>query len=351
LRAIRYCARMEFKLDPRTEEWFALALERGLAETIPPEDAGRELRQLAREDKPAAVLKAWEARGLIGTIHAQLARRHPDYEMLARTMRARDEVVAAGPRPRLFAPVLAATLGKLKVRERAAALHRLGFRSNEVDAVLHLEGEVQKTAKILAGRKTADPSAAYAFLEHTPPQLVVSVLSEYSNSKAVNKVRNYLHKWKPLRQGLPAAAAELETLGLARGPKFDKVIQELFRMQLLGKGRSPEDRTKLLKKLAGIKEPPKKKLEEKKKKPDENLKKRLMDKEAKAAEPAAAKAKTPNRANQQNAGQPPAPAGGVQQGRAHATPGKASPAKAQAATKKPAAVRKAPATRSSSKRR
>ena len=54
---------------------------------------------LAREEKPAAILKAWEARGLIGTIHPQLARRHPDYEMLARIVRARDEVVAAGLRP------------------------------------------------------------------------------------------------------------------------------------------------------------------------------------------------------------------------------------------------------------
>src|SRR5580692_1263773 len=110
LRAIRYAARMEFKLEPRTEEWFALAMERGLAESIPPEDVGRELRQLDREEKPAAILKAWETRGLIGTIHPQLARRHPDYEMLAGIIRARDEVIAAGLRPRLMGPVVAAVL-------------------------------------------------------------------------------------------------------------------------------------------------------------------------------------------------------------------------------------------------
>ncbi len=84
LRAIRYAARMDFKLESRTEEWFALALERGLADSIAPDEVGRELRQLAREEKPAAILKAWESRGLIGTIHPNLVKRHPDYEMLAR---------------------------------------------------------------------------------------------------------------------------------------------------------------------------------------------------------------------------------------------------------------------------
>jgi hypothetical protein len=66
---------------------------------------------------------------------------------------------------------------------------------------------------------------------------------------------------------------ELETLGMPRGPKFDKVIEGLFHQQLAGKARSPEDRIKLLRKLSGIKEPPKKKIEEKKK-PEKSLKKK-----------------------------------------------------------------------------
>src|SRR6202171_278795 len=93
LRAIRYAARMGFKLESRTEEWISLALERKLHEGISGEDAGQELRQLAREEKPTAILKAWEARGLIGSIHPQLARRHPDYETLGRILRARDDLL------------------------------------------------------------------------------------------------------------------------------------------------------------------------------------------------------------------------------------------------------------------
>src|SRR6202045_2178636 len=47
LRALRYAARMGFKLDTRTSDWFNLAIERALQETISPEDAGSEFRQAA----------------------------------------------------------------------------------------------------------------------------------------------------------------------------------------------------------------------------------------------------------------------------------------------------------------
>jgi len=292
---------------------------------------------LGREEKPAVILKAWESRGLIETIHPQLARRHPDYEMLSRLLRARDEVMAAGLRPRLSGPIIAAALGRLKPRETSAALQRLGFRSSEADAVLNLEDEAQKAVKLLAGRKTATPAEAYAFLERTPPHLIVYIMAEASNSKALSKVRNYIAKWRPLRQGLPSAAAELEALGVARGPKFDKVIEDLFNQQLAGKGRLPEDRTKLLRKLAGIKDEPKKK--EEKKKIDDKTKKKLTGKEGKVEQvPAPAPSSTPASTA---AGQPFAK-------KAAASRPAAPP---HAPAKKPAAPPKKSAARASSRRR
>jgi tRNA nucleotidyltransferase/poly(A) polymerase len=266
LRVLRYCARMSFKMESRTAEWFSLAIERELHEVIPAGDVGKEVRQLAREEKPAAILKSWETRSLIGAIHPQLARRHPHYDALNRLVRVRDDMVGAGYRPRLFAPATRALLGRLKPRERSAALARMDFRSAEREAILHLEAEAKKLVKILASRKTAAPRDAYNFLEKVPLDLLAFILAEFSNAKVLGKIRNFLYKWRPLRQALPLAAAELEGLGMPRGPKFDKVLEDLFQLQLLGKGRDPEDRIKRLRKLAGIKEPPKKKPKEERKK-------------------------------------------------------------------------------------
>ena len=158
--------------------------------------------------------------------------------------------------------------------------------------MLQIEEEAQKMVKMLTGRKTASADAAFAYLEKTPPDVLVYAMAEASNPKAMNKIRNYLSKWRPLSQALVGVANELELLGMARGPKFDKVVADFFQLQLLGRARAPEDRVKILRKLSGLKEP--KKPEEKK--PDEKLKKKLMGKKGSAPPAAAAETSKPGKA-------------------------------------------------------
>lgn len=291
LRALRYEARLGFKMETRTSDWFKLALERKLQETISPEDSGSEFRQVAREEKPGAVLKSWESRDLLGVIHPLLEKRHPDYEAINRIFRVREEMVSSGLRPRLFAPVTVAILGRLKDSERSAVLSRMSLPASEMRAVQEVEPGALKIVKLLTGPKTASPRDAYAFLEKAPADLLAYILAESNNAKAVGKIKTYFSKWKPIRQALPGVAVELEALGMERGPKFDKVVEDFFQLQLLGRARKPEEHAKILRKLAGIKEPPKK--VEEKKKPEKPKKKGEAGakQEPAAAAPAAAPAK------------------------------------------------------------
>jgi tRNA nucleotidyltransferase (CCA-adding enzyme) len=264
LRILRYAARMGFKMESRTQEWFDLAMERGLNETIEGAEAGHELRALAREDNPTATLKQWEARGLLAAIYPKLQRRKPDYDSLNKLARVRGNSLAAGLRPRVHVAVTAYTLGRLKSRELAGALRHLEFRSPEMEAIAHLVPEAQKVVKILKARKTNAPKDAYFYLASLPAEMLAFIEVELPNPRALSKIRNYIQKWRPLRLALPMA--ELDALAVPRGPKFDKILEQLFEMQLRGKARSPEDRTKALRQLAGIKEEPKKKPEKEKKK-------------------------------------------------------------------------------------
>jgi hypothetical protein len=137
---------------------------------------------------------------------------------------------------------------------------------------MSLEHEVDALSKMLAGRKTAQPAVAFAFLEKVPADWLVFALAGGANSQAINKIRTYLRRWRPLHQGLSASSLELESIGMPRGPKFDKVMESFFQAQLMGRGKTPEEITKLLRKLSGIKEPPPAK-EEKKKLPEKGKKK------------------------------------------------------------------------------
>jgi hypothetical protein len=205
-----------------------------------------------------------EQHHLLEFIHPLLAKKHPGFDAIQRLIKVRDDLFMAGFRPRLASPMMLAILGRLKDREMANMLSKLGFRSAEIDAIESFPEHVAAAEKDLTGKKTNVPAEAYRFIEKMPTEYLAYILAESNKSAAVSKVKAYLNKWRPIRMSLPVVANELEALGMPRGPKFDQVLEEVFAAQLNGRGKTPEEREKILRKLSGIKEPPKKKEKEKK---------------------------------------------------------------------------------------
>jgi tRNA nucleotidyltransferase (CCA-adding enzyme) len=268
MRALRFCARMSFKMEQRTQEWFDLAIERGLHETIEQQAIGQEVIDVAREENPIAILKQFEERDFLAVIHAKLQRRRPDYDGLGRLAKAREEFAAVGLKVRPVAGTLYYMFRKLEPR-MASMMKGLEIPAAAIASVQHLPGEARKLLQLLRGNKTKTAREAYELISRTPNELLVFMQAEFRNPRAASKIRNYLQKWRPLRLNLPIT--ELSNLGVPRGPKFDKVIEQLFDAQLRGKGRTPEDVTKLLKQFAGIKDEPKKPPKEEKKKRGKDL--------------------------------------------------------------------------------
>jgi tRNA nucleotidyltransferase (CCA-adding enzyme) len=347
MRILRYCARMGFKMEPRTQEWFDLAMERGMNKNIEAVDVGHEMRALAREDIPVATLKQWEAYGMLALIHPNLQKRKPDYDSLNKMAKVRSNLYSAGLRPRLQYPVTYYTLGRLKPREATAALKNMQFRSNEIEAVADLVPEAQKVVKILKGRKTNAPKDAFYYIASLPAEMLAFIEIEMPNPRVIAKFRNYIQKWRPLRQSLPLG--ELDALGVARGPKFDKVIEQLFEMQLRGKARLPEDRTRILRNLAGIKDEPKKIEKPEKKRKGEKGEAKAIEPEAKGGKPKQAAVAAPGAGkpaasvtkNAQGASQQPQSAAAAIGARAQAKHAEAAhKTKASRAGKKPTANRR-----------
>ena len=294
LRILRYCARLGSKMEARTQEWFELAMERKLYENIQGAEAGHELRSLSREDNPAPILKQWESHGLLAVLHPRLQKRRPDYDSLNKLARIKTNYLSAAIRPRLQFATLNYALGRLKSRESSAALRNMEFRAAEVQAIADLIPEAQKIVKMLKGRKTNSPRDAYFYLASLPPEMLVFIEVEMPNPRALSKIRSYVQKWRPMRLALPFA--ELDALGVPRGTKFDKIIEQFFELQLRGKARTPEDRLKALKNFAGIKDEPKKK--------EEKEKKKLKGKDAVAKPGEVKEAKTGSKPQPASAAQP-----------------------------------------------
>ena len=181
-------------------------------------------------------------------------------------------------------------LSRLKDRELSNTLSKLGYRSAEIEEIEEFPEKAQEVQKELTGKKTKTPIEAYRYIEKLPMEYVAYLLAESNNSTALSKLKAYLHKWRPIRQSLPVVGTELEALGMPRGPKFDQIVQEVFAIQLNGRAKTPEERVKILRRLSGIKEAPKKKEKEKKpakaeKPPEPRTEKQIAaEKKAAAAE-------------------------------------------------------------------
>lgn len=264
MRILRYCARMDFKMESRTQEWFDLAIERGLNKKLDPDEVGDEIRAVSRDDNPSATLKRWETHSLLEQVNPQLQRRKPDYDSLNKLTRVRANLLAMGIRPRLHVVVTYYIFGRLKPREAVSALRHLEFRAPEIDALTRLLPEAQKIVLTLKGRKMNAPREAYFYIASLPADMLAFIEVELPNPKALSKIRNYFQKWRPIRLALPSN--ELERLGVPHGPMFDKIMEQVFEMQLRGRARTPEERLKIFRDLAGIKEEAPKKPEKDKKK-------------------------------------------------------------------------------------
>src|SRR5260370_21052474 len=157
-----------------------------------------------------------------------------------------------------------ASLGRLKDRELANVLSKAGFRSAEAEAALSFEEEALEAQKELVGRKMKAPIDAFRLLEKMPLDQIAYLMAESNKSAALSKIRAFLNKWRPIRIAVPVVGNQLEALGMPRGPKFDAIVEQVFAMQLTGRGKTKEDHDKILRKLSCIKETAKKKVKEKK---------------------------------------------------------------------------------------
>src|SRR5258708_37153609 len=159
-------------------------MERDRHHSITPEDAGNELRAVAKEEQPTGTLKSWEEHKMLEVVKPLLAKKKPDYEAINGLSKVRDDLMMAGLRPRLATPMLLAILGRLKDREQSNVLGKLGFRAAETDAILSFAEEAEAAGKELSGKKLNAPIDSDKVIEKIPADRIGDRLAEMGKSAA-----------------------------------------------------------------------------------------------------------------------------------------------------------------------
>ncbi len=246
-RLLRLGQRLGFKAEEKTGNGLRAALENQMQNSLTPDQQGRELEAILREENPARALRLFSDRGLLGGLDRKLGRVSYDRFQKIRSLGQKF------PEADLFLLNFDALVAHLGAAQKARLAKKIIRTPRAIEMALHLERDARKLARLLSSSRAAQPSQAWKLLSAQPPTLLFYLLAYYPQPKIQNRLRHYLFKAPQMRTRLPRL--ELHTLGINPGPKMEQILTQLFFDQLDGKIRTPQQLGKAMRALAGIKEP------------------------------------------------------------------------------------------------
>ena len=247
-RLFRLGLRFGFKPEEKTQRWLDLALEEKVWTGLLPDKQARELEAVLREDNPERALKLYDDRGILAGLDRSLTKVPYD------RFRKVSAVARKSPGEDMFLLNFDCLVSKLNGPQKQRMAKKVLADAHTVKLALNLERESKKIARMLSTAKCAIPSQAYKLLSPQPRALLFYLLAYYPQAKIQTRLKNYLTKVPQIRARLPES--ELLVLGVKPGPKFDKILQQVFFDQLDGKIKTHQQMIQALRSLAGIKEQP-----------------------------------------------------------------------------------------------
>ncbi|HYV74969.1 MAG TPA: CCA tRNA nucleotidyltransferase [Candidatus Binatia bacterium] len=245
IRATRLMARFQWPLEERTRARYDAAKENNYIEFVVKRSVGAELEQLAHEDDPLNAMRALEREGWLKVLHPHLSVAKAEASDLGQAIKLRQTLndlgysVETGPMAMYF---LTRKMGDKDISE----IQRMIPRRDFVNKWKHLEHNAQELAKKLNSKEATTNSGAWKLLSATPPERILFLSLTTRHSAVDQKIKNFLTKWRQVRDRLPFAEMAEMRIG-AQLPEYPKILDEAFLLLLDGKLRSHNEIVNFLK--------------------------------------------------------------------------------------------------------
>lgn len=247
-RLLRLAPRLGFKIEAKTADWLAAAIESKCWTDMAPAQQAAELSAALREEHPARVLKTFAEKGILSGLDKDLTSAKIPWERLEKVRAAAHQTPGADP----FLVYLDALAAKLPAPRRTSLVRGAVHNPKMLKLALSLDQEARKAASALAGAKARSRSAVYQLLASLPRPVLLHLLVNFPQAAVQSRIKDFLVKMPQARERLPRA--ELAALGIEPGPRFDNILEKIFLAVLDGKIKSPPQMTKALREAAGVKD-------------------------------------------------------------------------------------------------
>jgi tRNA nucleotidyltransferase (CCA-adding enzyme) len=254
IRATRFAARFHWPLEERTQTRYNTAKENNYIEYIRNSAIGSEIEQLAYEDDPLSILKAYEKEGWLKILNARWSSAKVDAARMSALMKTRQQMNELGYMPDVAATVLYFLTERLGEKD-ISDIRRAIPRKDLVEAWKDLEDNAHALAKRLSGKEAATPSRTWQLLSSSRPEMILFLAITARQQAVVQKIKSFFTKWRQVQQKIPLA--EMTELRITpQLPEYPKIANDVFLMLLDGKLHSRTEILKYLKPLAPPPPPP-----------------------------------------------------------------------------------------------
>src|SRR6267378_860275 len=254
IRATRFTTRFHWPLEERTQSRYESGKENGYIEHIRSSSIGYEIEQLAYEDDPHGVLKAYEKEGWLKVLNAHWSTAKVDTAGLGALMKTRQQMNELGYTPEVAPAVLYFLTERLGDKD-ISDLRRAIPRKDLVEAWKDLDSNAHSLAKRLSGKEAATPSRTWQLLSSARPEMILFLAITARQQAVAQKIKNFFTKWRQVQQKIPLP--EMTELHITpQMATYPKIANDVFLLLLDGKLRSRTETLKFLKPLAPPPPPP-----------------------------------------------------------------------------------------------
>ena len=254
IRATRFATRFHWPLEERTQARYESGKENGYIEYIRSSSIGYEIEQLAYEEDPHGVLKAYEKEGWLKVLNPRWSTAKVDTAGLGALMKTRQQMNELGYTPEV-APLVLYFLTERLGDKDISDLRRAIPRKDLVEAWKDLDSNARSLAKRLTGKEAATPSRTWQLLSAARPEMILFLAITARQQAVAQKIKNFFTKWRQVQQKIPLP--EMTELHITpQMPAYPKIANDVFMLLLDGKLRSRTETLKFLKPLAPPPPPP-----------------------------------------------------------------------------------------------
>jgi tRNA nucleotidyltransferase/poly(A) polymerase len=244
LRAVRLMTRFHWTLEERTQARFDAAKEGNYLENISNRSIGYEIEQIAHEDDPIAVMKAFEKEEWMKILFPAWTTAKIDNAGLAALQKTRQQLTDIGVQSDPAAARMYFLTRKMSDKD-VNAMQKLLPRHHFVEQWRNIEDDAKALAKQLLSKEYAAPSATWKLLMSSRPELILFLDVTTRQSAVEQKINAFLTKWPQYRQKMPLL--KMTEMRITPDlPIYPKLLEEMFFMMLDGKLKTEAEIVKYL---------------------------------------------------------------------------------------------------------